>query len=279
MTHPRNPQPDLVNDTMAHSHPAQSPPPSKDIPKGEFIDVASNEPVDPARLQVFRMPQQFLDWVLASDPPHLDPDDLKDTAPHGLQVNRNKLATQVNLPEPPTDPSQDTTATIRVRRPTSLLSQWALTGKAPKRIKIVFAAIFAALILILAWKHLETGKGLPGAADESSALQVATVPLIDAPVAAIPAATSMNAPAQVSTETNRPSAASAASERIGTLMRHSADSSAGNQSKPPGTNVQPGKMSLAKPVAAERSARGTANTIPLESPNNTSAKKAWFPEE
>jgi hypothetical protein len=64
------------------------------MPQGEFIDVLSHQPVDPAKLQVFPVPEEFLSRALSREPPHLKPEDNRDTAPGGLQVDPVQLIEQ-----------------------------------------------------------------------------------------------------------------------------------------------------------------------------------------
>jgi hypothetical protein len=101
MTHPRTPT-DPGKDNVVPAPPAQDPLAPSNVPQGDFIDVATNEPVDPARLQVFEVPKQFLDWVLRKEPPPLDPENLKDSGPHAVRSKESV---------PPARPPANTAAT------------------------------------------------------------------------------------------------------------------------------------------------------------------------
>ncbi len=178
-----------------------------EIPQGEFIDVLSNQPVDPSRLQVFPVPREFLSKVLASDPPHLSPEDLKDTAPRGLPVARRRPApdeepefetTPITFGTQPKRtaaqsianatgtviaPSEEAITTAAIQRSGSAgpFTRWAITGKVPRSIKVVLGAAIGLMLLILAWAHLNKGTPETESKRESLPKTSASVPLISPP--------------------------------------------------------------------------------------------------
>ena len=230
MTHPRKPPPNPETENMAHPQPVNDPLAPENVPDIEFIDMASNKPVDPTRFQVFELPRQFLEWVLSKEPPHLDPADMRDSAPHGLPIDRDRL-TRPNervidcepVPEfestpvspssqprisrparrassPPSvvvrQPDANPTIPTRVRRPTSLLTYLALTGKLPRRVVFLLGAVIGCLLLflIMLWRHMDSSGGqrvnaseslgsaaVVSARTEPAASAVPLVPLADAP--------------------------------------------------------------------------------------------------
>jgi hypothetical protein len=246
------------------------------IPQGEFIDVLSNKPVEPTRLQVFPVPQEFLEQVLANEPPHLRPDDIKDTAPYGYRVEPNQL-----VPEPVSEitpvstepvrasaapatsatvvaPSDEvlTTTTLQAKRPpVPLLTRWALTGKIPSQVKIAIGVMLAGLLLILLYRHMETGRPKPTPATENAP---AATPLLEPPVSAAAQAPASTAGVQAPPE-NRQAVPPTADPRP-------ADSSAQSAKTKPRT-----------PIVVERKSQEAATPAPSAATANQ--KKAWFPED
>ncbi len=308
MAHPRKPPTNSENDNMANPQPANDPLAPENIPKGDFIDIASNKPVDPTRFQVFELPRQFLEWVLAKEPPHLDLEDLKDIAPRGLPVDRSKLVPRTDpAPEPECEytprstgslriaiaprasnppPSvefrqEDTNATVamRVRRPTSLLTYWALTGKVPRRVKLAFAAVFGILILILAWKHLDTSKG-------------AAVPKEESPssISAMNAIAGQRSPNQEVKPTQSLEQSNSivlrSSSRISLpktnaipVKRNNSEPSLAVQSRADGTNARKNEQKGSLSNSRERGLPENAGTASAKPTNNASQDKTWFPED
>jgi hypothetical protein len=194
---------------MAHSRHAHNRPAPESIPEVDFTDAASNVPVDSTRGREIEIPEELLDAFLASLPRYEGPVDLGDTAPPARRTHARHLpwsdleeplfeATPVTGIEPPrrstraarpyvtidVPPEEDpaTTAAMRARRRLSLLDHLALTGKIPRQIKLAFAAVLTVLLLLLAWIQVEQRIASQVLLDRASALQVATVPLLDAPV-------------------------------------------------------------------------------------------------
>jgi hypothetical protein len=199
-----------------NSENAPAPPNDEEIPRGEFIDVVTNKPVEPSRLQVFPVPEEFLNKVHASKPPHLRPDDVKDTVPRGLPQQRPaepvpaSAKAPINSPdEPPRSsaaspasssrtPTQRPRSTVhlRPRPPASALTRWALTGKIPVSVKISFAAIIGGLFLVLLWQNWDMGARSSNSASVEPLAETpgAPVPLIDAPTPSIAAANAVPTP-------------------------------------------------------------------------------------
>ena len=209
MTRPRTPPSSPANDIMAHSRTAQNRPAPAGIPEVDFTDAESNVPVDSTRVREIEIPEELLDAFLAALPRYEGPVDLGDTPPPARRTHAGHLpwsdleepiyeATPVTGIEPPRrssraarpyvtidiSPEDDaaTTAGMRTRRRLSLLDRLALTGKIPKQIKLALAAVMTVLLLLLAWIQVEQRIASQVSLDQASALQVATVPLLDAPV-------------------------------------------------------------------------------------------------
>ena len=202
MTQSRNP-PTKPSIPVPRSASASSPPRDDEIPRGDFIDVLTNKAVEPARLQVFPVPEEFLNQVLASEPPRLRPEDIKDTVPRGLPSQRpadpmpaSATAAITSSGEPPrqgvvasglspTDrPRAEAiyrTVPPRARRSPSFLTRWALTGRIPTSVKLTLAAVFGGLLLLLLWQNWDWFTRAPDTNREAVAEPSATVPLLEAP--------------------------------------------------------------------------------------------------
>ena len=214
MKQPNKPQANAVTTKVGRIRSDNDPLAPENVPNVEFIDISSNKPVDPTRYQIFQLPHQFLEWVLSKEPPRLDPENLKDTAPRGMPVHPKKLVPNVVVPiaEPATDalpessrrllpdsrieahepvsPPRATTAGEQVttvmtaRRPVGVLTRWALSGKMPRRVKAATAATaatVACLLLILLWRHVDSGATPQRSPVLASVSQAADVALLAAP--------------------------------------------------------------------------------------------------
>ena len=249
------------------------------IPQGEFIDVLSNKPVEPTRLQVFPVPQEFLEQVLANEPPHLRPDDIKDTAPYGFRVEPNQRvaepvseitpvstepirpstapATSATTVVAPSDAGLETTAMGAKRPSIPFLNRWALTGRIPHQVKIAIGIMLAGLLLILLYRHMETGRPEPTPATGNAP---AATPLIEPPVSAARQAPASTAAVQAPPEHRQ------AVPPAPTADSRPADSSAPSAKTKPRT-----------PIVVERKSQEPATPVPTAAAANQ--KKAWFPED
>jgi len=234
MTQSRNP-PTKPSIPVPRSASASSPPRDDEIPRGDFIDVLTNKAVEPARLQVFPVPEEFLNQVLASEPPRLRPEDIKDTVPRGLPSQRpadpmpaSATAAITSSGEPPrqgvvasglspTDrPRAEAiyrTVPPRARQSPSFLTRWALTGRVPTSVKLTLAAIFSALLLLLLWQNWDWFTRAPDPNREAVAEPSATIPLLEAPAVSESPAVRVSPPAQVPNEP-APATAVAASAAV-----------------------------------------------------------------
>ena len=142
---------------------------------------------------------------------------MRDSAPHGLTIDRDRL-TRPNervidcepepVPEfestlvspssqprisrparrassPPSvvvrQPDANPTIPTRVRRPTSLLTYLALTGKLPRRVVFLLGAVIGCLLLflIMLWRHMDSS----GSQRVNAGEGVASAPVVAAPAA------------------------------------------------------------------------------------------------
>ena len=295
MSQHHDPRPKPLHENTAQPQTATDPLDLESVPTGDFIDVASNRPVDPTRLQVFQIPKQFLDWVRSKEPPHLDPEYLKESSPQGLPVGPRK---QKTIPEPvseftprsiaaiarpkaaaTTGPSTTvhvalepalTTAAMKVRGPVTWLHRWALTGRTPKRVKLSLAAIVGILLLIVLWRHVESSAPnnttphevasnlvppLSPLNTSRESIQV-TQAAASSPVMQVPVASQSTLP--------QPGQESANSHPRPAMVSKSPVSSRGKSQK----SGQTGQSAAAAAVASATSA---ARAVP--------PKRAWFSEE
>jgi hypothetical protein len=272
---------------MARPQPANNARASDEIPQGEFIDVLSNQPVDPSRLQVFPVPQEFLSKVLANSPPYLNPEDLKDTAPRGLPVNHRRLApdeepefestpvtfgsqlkttaaqSRANATGTVIAPSEEAITTAAIQRSGSagLLARWAITGKVPHSIKVVLGAAIGLMLLILAWAHLNKGTPETEPKRESLPTASASVPLIPPPSSTVTKVTPSQQSEVASTRTPSDRSASAPVPR---------------RLAPPTLAIPASaKSSSGNPPSPQRASSAAAP----ESGDPAPKKKAWFSED
>jgi hypothetical protein len=181
--------------TMATPKPSARPADSDEIPNGDFIDVVSNQPVDPARLQVFQVPQEFMEAILSTEPVQVHPDDVRDIAPRSLELGRHRpvpvteaTATKALPARPKAQPASATTSfennnptvSVRAQRRTSWLVHLALSGKLGQRVTGLLAAILG--ILVILWCWMRWGYGYGAETRNSTAASSATsVQLLPAP--------------------------------------------------------------------------------------------------
>ena len=273
---------------MPRSASASSPTREEEIPRGDFIDVLTNKPVEPARLQVFPVPQEFLSQVLASEPPRLRPEDTKDTVPRGLPSQRpvapmpaSATASITSLDEPPrpsaalglspTDgPRAEAvyrTVPPRARRSPSFLTRWALTGRVPTGVKLTLAAIFGTLLLLLLWQNWDWFTRGPDTNSQVAAEPGATVPLIESPAVAVsesPAAHVAEPPPAKAPSEPAAAAAVAASaaaipiSELPSLSNGVTKTVAAVLPKPPPVHVAASAEKMKKPSASAPSAASSA---------------------
>jgi hypothetical protein len=294
MTQSRNP-PTKPSIPVPWSAPASSPKRDDEIPRGDFIDVLTHKPVEPSRLQVFPVPEEFLNQVLASPPPRLRPEDTKDTVPRGLPSQRpvepmpaSATAAITSSDEPsrpstepgwgPTDRARAEavyrTVPPRARRSPSFLTRWALTGRVPTSVKLTLAAIFGVLLLLLLWQNSDMFARAPDTSHEAAADPGAPVPLIEPPAVIESAAVRVAEPlpAQAPSEPTLAQAIAASAAvipvaELPSLGNGNTATAAAVLPKPPPVHVTESAAKMKKP--SESAPATTSTGAPLRSPKLT----------
>lgn len=297
MTQSRNP-PTKPSIPVPRPASAGSPMRDDDIPRGDFIDVLTNKPVEPSRLQVFPVPEEFLNQVLASDPPRLRPEDIKDTVPRGLPSQRPPepmpasataaITASNEPPRPIMEPGRGATDRARAeavyrtvppraRRSPSFLTRWALTGRVPTGVKLTLAAIFGALLLLLLWQNWDRFSRAPDAAREAAAEPGGPVPLLEPPaVSESPAARVAEPPPAQPPSEPAPTQAVAASAAVipiaelPSLSNEVTETGGAALPKAPPAHVAESAAKMKKP--SESTPSTTSNVAPRAAASNPSPK-------
>ena len=262
---------------MSRPHSSDRAPGNEEVPQGEFIDVLTNQPVDPGRLQVFPVPQEFLHKALANEPPRSNSEGVTNAA--SPQV-RSEPSSRPSEPRTVIAPNEASVTMVMSRRPGSagLFARWAVTGKIPSSIKLVMVG-FGVLILILAWANWNAATREKVAGRDATPVVPAAVPLIAPPRATeeTPRSTAPEGPLANANATSTPAARAVSSEPRPAQVQGASEASAKTKkvSQPSGAGVS----SISKPVNTPReNPQQVASSAPAE-PNNPPKKKAWFSEE
>jgi len=262
---------------MSRPHSSDLAPGNEEVPQGEFIDVLTNQPVDPGRLQVFPVPQEFLHKALANEPPRSNPEGARNAASPQM---RSEPSSRLSEPRTVIAPNEASVTMVMSRRPGSagLFARWAVTGKIPTSLKVVMVG-FGVLILILAWANWNAVTPEKVAGSDATPVVPAAVPLI-APLRATeetPRTTAPEGPSANANANSTPAARAVSSEPRLAQVQGASEASAKSKkvSQPSGAGVS----SLSKPVNTPRETpQQVASSAPAE-PNNPPKKKAWFSEE
>ncbi len=267
--------------------PTDSTPPPEDIPQGEFIDVVSQKPVEPARLQVFPVPEEFLNKVHASKSVQRT-NAVKDTVPRGLPKLRNSAplplsaTAPIESPEPERAGASSAAATCPARsntgarrdcargRAPSVLTRWALTGRVPKQVKLALGMVVGTLLVVLLWQNWDTADADADDFKDDDVVTSSAVPLLDAPTREPTAARVAEAPkAMLSTPHAAMSVSIAAPEETGTLSQpqSTAVMAKPNSSAVPNSPRAPVAQAAApqkRPSNANTRERSTASTASIQ---------------
>ena len=292
MKQPNKPQANAVTTKVGRIRSDNDPLAPENVPNVEFIDISSNKPVDPTRFQIFQLPHQFLEWVLSKEPPHLDPENLKDTGPHGIPVHPKKLVPNVVVPisetasdtppessrrllpdsrieahEPVSPPRATTeaehmTTEMTPRRPVGWFNRWAISGKMPRRVKVLLTSIVGGLLLILLFSRVKGGSDPTVVGDSASPAAIELLPTVSSVADRV--ATPVPAAATHSAEPTGDNSASSVTPRTNKTSRDQT-----RQSSP--AVEQP---STRKPVA--KSTRASQLAPVATTSNATTGVTPWF---
>jgi hypothetical protein len=262
---------------MSRPHSSDRAPGNEEVPQGEFIDVLTNQPVDPGRLQVFPVPQEFLHKALANEPPRSNSEGVTNATSPQMRSEPSSRPSDLRTVIAPKDSS---VTMVMSRRPGSagLFARWAVTGKIPTSIKVVMVG-FGVLILILAWANWNAVTPEKVAGGDANPVVPAAVPLIAPPraIGETPRSTAPEGPSANANANSTPLARADSLEPRPAPVQGASETSAKTKkvSQPSGAGVS----SISKPVNAPReNPQQVASSAPAE-PNNPPKKKAWFSEE